>query len=272
MGMSSSMAWPGRALLVVALVAGCQVLASAHDFWIEPSTFRVRAGELVKLALRVGHAWEGEPVQRNPARFERFVLVSQAGEAPVLGSDGAHPAGLTRPGAATGIQVVVYRGVRVPHRMEGPAFEKYLAEEGLAHVIATRKARGQSALAGREWYSRCAKALIAVGDANVGGHDRLVGMPLELVPEANPYTHMAGAPLPVRVLHGGAPAAGVLVQAVARERPDQAIRAVTDAAGRVRLPLGRSAGWLVKAVHMVPAQGGEVDWESFWASLTFEIP
>jgi uncharacterized GH25 family protein len=272
MRMSPSLAWRGRALLVVGFVFIGQALTSAHDFWIEPSAFRARAGELVTLALRVGHAWEGEPVQRNPARFERFVLVGDAGATPVLGPDGADPAGLARPRGADGIQVVVYRGVRVRHRMEGPAFEKYLAEEGLAQVSAARKDRGHTAMAGREFYSRCAKALIAVGNPTAGGHDRRVGLTLELVPEANPYLQSPGSPLPVRLLYDGAPVAGVLVRAVARETPDDAIEAVTDVDGRVRLPLRRSAGWLVKAVHMVPVTGADAEWESFWASLTFDIP
>ena len=31
--------------------------------------------------------------------------------------------------------------------------------------------------------------------------------------------------------------------------------------------------WLVKAVHMVPAPAASgADWESLWASLTFEVP
>lgn len=272
MRMSASVAWPGRALAVFVLVIGAQVLASAHDFWIEPSRFRVQQGELIKLALRVGHAWEGDPVSRNPARFQQFAVMGEPGEAAVLGADGADPAGLFRPSGGSGVQVVVYRGVRVAHRMEAPAFEKYLAEEGLSKARATRKARGLTDAPGREWYSRCAKALIGVGNAAAGGHDRLVGLRLELVPEANPYTHAPDTPLPVRLVFDGAPVAGVLVQAVAREAPDRAIRAVTDSEGRVRLPLRRSSGWLVKAVHMVEAPGAEADWESFWASLTFEIP
>lgn len=273
MRIATAIRWPGRALLVLALVAASQPVISAHDFWIEPSTFRAQSGALVKLALRVGHAWEGEAVRRNPDRIERFVLVSEAGETPVLGVDGADPAGLARPSGRGVVQVVAYRGNRVAHRMEGPAFERYLAEEGLTQALATRKARGQTTLAGREVYSRCAKALLAIGKVTAGGHDRRVGLPLELVPEADPYAHTAGAPMPVRLFYDGAPVADVLVQAVAREAPGRAIQARTDAEGRVRLPLGRSSGWLIKAVHMVPAPSGvDADWESFWASLTFEIP
>lgn len=264
--------WRPRILLALTLVAGAPLAVGAHDFWVEPSTFRTRAGGLVTLALRVGHAWEGEPVRRDARRFERFALVDDRGDTPILGADGGDPAGLVRP-AREGINVIAYRGTRVAHRMEGPAFERYLAEEGLTAASAARSARGQSATPGREVYSRCAKALVAVGDATAGGHDRRVGLTLELVPEANPYTHAAGQPLPLRLEYDGAPVAGVLVQAVARETPDQPVQGRTDAEGRVSLPLGRSAGWLVKAVHMVPAPSGlDADWESFWASLTFEVP
>jgi hypothetical protein len=39
------------------------------------------------------------------------------------------------------------------------------------------------------------------------------------------------------------------------------------------LLLARAGAWLVKTVHMVPAPTDTgADWESLWASLTFEIP
>jgi hypothetical protein len=30
--------------------------------------------------------------------------------------------------------------------------------------------------------------------------------------------------------------------------------------------------WLVKAVHIEPVAAPDADWESLWASLTFELP
>jgi len=39
------------------------------------------------------------------------------------------------------------------------------------------------------------------------------------------------------------------------------------------LDLAAGRIWLVKTVHMVPAPADSgADWESLWASLTFEIP
>jgi uncharacterized GH25 family protein len=58
-----------------------------------------------------------------------------------------------------------------------------------------------------------------------------------------------------------------------RDEPDKRLSARTDKAGRVSLALPRGGVWLVKAVHMVPAPADSgADWESLWASLTFETP
>ena len=79
--------------------------------------------------------------------------------------------------------------------------------------------------------------------------------------------------MPVRLYYGGKPLKGALVMALQKDRPEPGLSARSDAQGRVRLRLDRPGVWLVKAVHMVPA-GKETgaDWESFWASLTFEVP
>jgi uncharacterized GH25 family protein len=55
--------------------------------------------------------------------------------------------------------------------------------------------------------------------------------------------------------------------------PAKKASARTDAKGRVTLKLPRGGFWLVKAVHMeeAPKTSG-FEWESWWASLTFEMP
>jgi len=50
------------------------------------------------------------------------------------------------------------------------------------------------------------------------------------------------------------------------------LRARSDQNGRATFAIDEAGPWLVKAVHMVPAAAGSnADWESFWASLTFEM-
>jgi uncharacterized GH25 family protein len=249
----------------------------AHDFWIDPSSFRPAPGQRVLVRLRVGQHFRGDPVPRDPALLQRFAVVAQGGETAVPGVPGAEPAGfvtLTTPGLA----LITYASGRSPVALDAAKFETYLADEGLEKVSAERARKGQTAAPVKEVFSRCAKAYLAVGGvggvSSGSGFDRVLGLTLELVPEKDPTTLRptpAGTELPVRLLYRGKPLAGALVAALPRDKPDARAAARTDAAGRARLRLDRPGVWLVKAVHMIPAPPATgADWESFWASFTFE--
>lgn len=267
------------ALLLLLLPA----VARAHDFWIEPSAFRPAPGEKVAVRLLFGDQAPGEPVARDPRRIERFDATGPDGAVAVAGVDGADPAGWLVP-EKPGSYVIAYDNTPLAAELEGPQFEQYLKEEGLERISALRAGRGQTAARSREIYSRCAKALLAVpgrdGGTSAGqgsGHERILGLRLELVPEGDPFTMDAGGELQVRLLYEGAPLEGALVVAVPREVSGDVsgrkAAARSDAAGRVALRLDRPGSWMIKAVHMVPAPAESgADWESLWASLTFEIP
>jgi uncharacterized GH25 family protein len=79
--------------------------------------------------------------------------------------------------------------------------------------------------------------------------------------------------MPVRLIFEGKPLAGALVVAINRENAEKRASARSNASGRVTFDLTASGVWLVKTVHMVPAPpSSAADWESLWASVTFEIP
>ena len=244
----------------------------AHDFWIEPSTFRPAVGANVSVALRVGERFRGDPVPRTPDRIVRFALFSPSRETPIDGVPGQDPAGVARI-SEPGLQIVGYRSKVSTVELEAAKFEQYLKEEGLESIVAERARRGESLKSSREIYSRSAKALLAAGGAGRFGHDRVVGLTLELVPEKNPYALRAGGSLPVRLEYDGKPLAGALVVALNRAAPERPLSARTDAGGRLAFVLEKPGQWLVKSVHMVRARAESgADWESVWASLTFELP
>ena len=257
-----------------ALAAALAIFAApllAHDFWIEPTTFRPPVGSTLGVRLVVGQRFRGDVLPRNPAMIERFVLVCDAGEIPVAGRAADDPAGTVRVDQP-GLALIAYRSLESSVSLEAPKFEDYLKEEGLEAVIAARAKRGESQKPSRELFSRSAKSLVAAGGAGVTGFDRVLGLTLELVPEKNPYTMTGGEPLPVRLLFEGKPLPGALVVALSYDDPDTKITARTDASGRVSLRLPKPGVWLVKAVHMTPVSGNpNEDWRSVWASLTFEI-
>ena len=247
----------------------CAAPVFAHDLWIEPTTFAPRPGQLVGVKLRVGMNLEGDPVPRYASLIRQFLVATDSDRKPLPGREGADPAGFLR-ATGTGMEVLGY--FSSPSRIELPAekFNAYLEDEGLDPVIAARARRGQADTPGRELYSRCAKSLILSGPASEAKGDRRLGFPLELVAERNPYALRDGGDVPIRLLWQGRPLEGALVVAVNSAAPKEKLSARSDSEGRVRFRLRPGGMWLVKAVHMVPASGADADWQSYWASLTFE--
>jgi hypothetical protein len=255
----------------------------AHDFWVEPSSFRPAVGERVSFDLLVGQKLSGESVARDSGKIAHFFVRGPDGkDEDVLGIDGRSPAGQWRVRAG-GFHVLGYRTTPTPIELEALKFEVYLREEGLQPVIDARKARGETGAPGREIYSRSAKALLYCGPAEkdgapkdataAKGFDTVIGLRLEIVPEVDPYRLAVGGELPLRVVFDGKPLAGALVGLAAQGAPGEERRVRTDADGRVRFKVAHGGVHLARVCWMVPApKESGADWESTWGSLTFEIP
>jgi len=254
----------------IALLGFAQV-CDAHECWIEPQTHRIKPGEVVRVALKLGERFLGETTLRDESLIDKFVSIGPDGEQPVVGRSGASSsfARFKTPG----LHCIAYRSRRRFNEMNPRQFEAYLQEEGLDHVLAQRAALGESDRPGREVFSRCAKALILAGKTADGGHDRIAGLPLEIVPEANPFSLEPGAKLTLRILFQGAPLQDAKVVFVRKDEPQNLRSARTDGDGRVELEAPDHGIWMATTIHMIRAPVGvDADWESLWASLTFEIP
>lgn len=256
---------------VLAAIAATALVGSAlgHDFWIEPATFAPGRGERVGVGLRVGENFRGDRVPRDPRRIVRFAAVGASGETPIVGAAGGEPAGYARLDAP-GPHWLIYSSNNAYVELDGSKFEQYLREEGLESVIAERARRGETNKPGRERYSRAAKSLIAV-DGVTTGDCGAVSLPLELTPVQNPLTADAGREISFALRFQGEPLAGALVVAMHADDPTRKLTARTDAEGVVSLDVATKGRWLLKAVHMTRvANDPKADWESTWASLTYE--
>lgn len=255
-----------RIFVLLALLT--PIAASAHDFWIEPATFRPAVGAVVSMSLRVGQNFVGDPVGRDARLTERFIAQTTAGEQSLPGRENRDPAGFMRVDAP-GLVVVGYRSRPSPLELTPEKFNESLRLEGLERIIELRARRGESQKPDREIFSRCAKAILiannatgVAGNPSTATRDKILGFRLELVMESESS---------FRLLFEGKPLAGALVTALQQDDPSLHLSARSDRNGRVNLALTKSGVWLVKSVHMIPAPADSgADWESLWASLTFE--
>jgi uncharacterized GH25 family protein len=172
-----------------------------------------------------------------------------------------------------GSHVLAYESHPSEVTLAADKFHAYLHDEGLDAIIRQREAAGTAQTPGRERFRRSAKTLLKVGGLADGASTRVTGQRFETVPLDDPLSAAAGDSLRFELRFQGQPRGGVLVKAWHQlGRQTTVLRATTDAQGRVAFVFPFAGSWMLNAVHMVAASGAaELDWDSFWSSLTFEL-
>ncbi len=158
--------------------------------------------------------------------------------------------------------------------LEASEFNRHLEEGGIADVLSVRRHSNQLNSDAWERYSKHVKAVFQVGDVTTEHFREPLGYPAEIIPVVNPYALKRGDELRVRCLVDGIPVVHQLVIA-GGVRPDGTTfterSARTDSRGVVGFGLDGAGKWYVKFVRMVPSDREQLDYESKWATLTFEV-
>jgi uncharacterized protein DUF4198 len=152
-------------------------------------------------------------------------------------------------------------------------FNDYLKHDGIPDVLAQRKSDGELGRDVRERYSKHVRAVFQVGTARTGDYRTSLHYPVEIVPQSNPYSLKVGQTLPVLCTLDGKPLINQFVMA-GWESVDGKLHSLesrTDAKGIARFKLMAAGKWYVKMIHMTAANEPGINYESKWATLTFQI-
>jgi uncharacterized GH25 family protein len=269
------------ALLLGLLVCSRAPLVEAHDFWLQPSDYWISPNTLTSMTLQVGH---GPFRQRSPIparRITRFQAIAPKGtvldlhEQLRLGQ-GAEDGDfrLKDPGAYV---LVLQTDDRAQTHLPSIRFNNYLKVEGLTPALEQRARLNRMDADGSERYSRCAKSIVQVGPPGAGSQGQVskpVGLPLEIVPEANPYGVPRSATLPVLVMYAGRPLAGALVKLTNLENDASPFEVhLSDRDGRARFAMPSAGTWLVNVIWTKAlTRSEETDFETVFSSLSFGFP
>jgi uncharacterized GH25 family protein len=273
---------PLRLLLLLGLLVCCGASqVAAHDFWLQPSEYWISPDALTSMTLQVGH---GPFRQRSPIparRITRFQAVAPKGTVVDLHEQlrlgGAADDGdfrLKGPGAYV---LVLQTDDGAQTHLPSIRFNDYLKAEGLTPALEQRALLHRMDADGSERYSRCAKSIVQVGPpgaASRGEISKPIGLPLEIVPEANPYGVPQSATLPVRVIYAGRPLAGALVKLTNLKNDASPFEVhLTDHEGRASFTMPSSGTWLLNVIWTKPlSRSDEADFETVLSSLSFGFP
>lgn len=258
--------------LLVVVVA----TARAHDLFLKFDTYFLPPHSQTTVRLMNGTFQKSE----NAIRRERLLdvsLVTPDGDRshPPLAQwrdDGeASALGVQTAGPGTYVVGVALRPRHID--LKAAEFNAYLEHDGIPDTLAQRQRDGRMNQDVRERYSKFAKAILQVGDARTDHFKSQLGYPVEIVPKQNPYSLNVGQTIELLCLKDGTPIPHQVVMAGYETRDGTMVplQARADAEGVVRVELKAAGRWYAKFINMVPVSEPGLNYESKWASLTFEI-
>ena len=265
-----------RTIVVAGVLLLMASVALAHDLFVKLDTYFLEPHARVRIPVLNGTFAKSEGVVA-PDRVADISVVSRAGRTRLSaatvwsrGPDSTSLLNLELGDAGTYVVAVSTRAREIDLR--AGEFNAYLEEDGMPGILEARRRNNELGKGARERYSKHVKAVFQVGTPRSEDFSVVVGYPAEIVPLENPYAIGRGTPLRVRCLVDGHPVAKQMVlwggeqrgrtlsQRSTRTGPDGVAAVTLDGAGR----------WYVKFVHMERATRRGLDYESKWATLTFE--
>jgi len=258
--------------LLLCLIAS----ATAHDLFLKFDSFFLKTGAKVTVRLLNGHFNRSEnAVSRD--RMSDVSVVTPAGNRinpPVTDWRDENNSALLN--FQTGGAGTYLAGVSTKPReitLKAAQFNDYLRHDGVPDTLAQRRRDKELNKSSRERYSKHVKTVFQAGENRTDHFKTALGYPVEIIPQQNPYELKAGDTLEVLCVKDGQPIADQFVMA-GRELNKRVIAAPgvrSDASGVARIKLAGGGKWFVKFIHMTKLDEPNLNYESKWASLTFEI-
>lgn len=251
-------------------------VAAAHDMFLKPTRFFAPENSEVRVRVLNGTFTRSEnSIARNRLADASVVTPTRriqldTAEWSVSGDTSTfhihtRGAGTYVIGASTRPNVIA---------LSADDFNLYLKEDGIPDVLEARQRTGEMAKPARERYHKHVKSLVQVGDARSDHYATVLGYPAEIVPMENPYSIKSGASLRVKTLVDGKATANQLVVyggLTANETGIEAKSVRSNSEGVATIPLSVAGTWYIKFINMSRVQRDTVDYESKWATLTFQV-
>jgi len=264
---------PLAGVLALGLLFGTAL--EAHDLFIKMESYFVAPESAIQVPITNG-TFQGSENSITADRVADVSLVRD-GQRTHLGTENwSAETDTTYVGIRIGDAGTYLLGVSTLPKelgMSGTDFAEYLAHDGIPDVLMQRALDRELDQEAWEKYSKHVKAVIQAGDRRTGGLDVVLGYPAELVPLVNPYELSPGDEMVVRAVVDGTPAVNQLVLAGGENAEGifKEVSARTDEDGVVRFEVHSPGLWYLQFINMQKTEAEGLDYESKWATLTFEI-
>jgi hypothetical protein len=274
-----------KASFVLLLLALAAPMLHSHDLFVKLDSFFVAANSTVIIPILNGTFQQSEnSITRD--RVPDISVVSPSGRERIDTTAWLAEGDTTFLTITTGDPGTYLVGASTNPRdlgLEAADFNEYLAHDGIPDVLAARERDDELDKDVRERYSKHVKAVFRVGepkrwwqfwrDDEGTEYQTVLGYPAEIQPLVNPYQLVTGEEIEVRCLVDGSPVANqyVMLGGEAGEQVFEVIGSRTNEDGIVAFTIDAAGKYYLEFINMVPSPMEGIDYESKWATMTFEV-
>jgi len=250
-------------------------VVSAHEFWLAPNKYFFRLNEEVIINPSVGEDFKADNWANRAKRtlwLKCFSMKDGKESVEPLAVSDSLPTNF-KP-KKNGNYLIALQSKPSFIELAGYKFEEYLKEDGIENIAQYRLVHGDTAKRSREFYQRCAKTLIQVGDTQTDAYSVKTNMPLEITPLTNPYKLKKQDSIAFRFEFKGKPLVSQTVRSWCKSMDSLKVKAFykTDVKGVAIIPISERGEWMISLVRMeLYSDITKADYESFWGSYTFEV-
>ncbi len=266
-----------RKLLMSFLLCATLILpVFAHDLFLKLDSFFVAVNEKVSIKILNGSFMDSEGAVTF-ARLQDSSIISPSGKRTNLKdadfTKEDKTSFLNLQPSEMGNYVVGLSTMPREIDLKAKDFNEYLTEDGIPDTLAERKRKKELTKDVRERYSKHVKTIFQVGDKQSDNYKTALGYPVEIVPVTNPYSLKTGDTFEFQCLKDGKPLANQFVM-TGRDESGKLVTGEnirTDKNGIAKIKLVGAGKWYVKFINMTRLNNAKLNYESKWATLTFEI-
>ena len=248
----------------------------SHDLFLKLDSFFVKPNEKISIKILNG-SFRSSDGAVNVSRLNDVSLVSPSGAISHPGEENftqdEKTSYLNLQPKEEGTYVVGLSTRTREITLEGKDFTEYLLEDGIPDISAERERLKISDKKARERYSKHVKTIFQVGEKTTDSYKIVLGYAAEIIPKINPYKLKVGDTFKFLCLKDGKPLANQFVMS-GREFDTNLIAGVnvrTDKKGIAKIKIIGAGKWYVKFIQMSEMKTENLDYESKWTTLTFEV-
>ena len=265
--------------ITVFTLFGFSSYVHAHEYWLEPVASIVKMGNKALVNIKNGEEFTGPSFPYNPDRVSSISVSGKQSTRSYSGRLGDYPAIRPKLTFAGIHSIAIETNPQTLTYSSWDKFTGFLDYHGFTHILDRHSKRKLPKSDVIENYTRSAKTLLQVKDANdqqptladTASYQNALapsGHEFEMVLLEPPFGAISSVRL--MLLFRGEPLAKRQTEMFWNGNKSERLIAVTDDAGIATFELLNNGKYLLSAVHLTLPNTEDAHWASYWASITFQ--